>query len=252
MSSVAATAPAGAHAHDEQIVRVYVWEIPVRVCHWLIACSIIVLSFTGLYIGGPFLIVSGQARNHNVMAIMKTVHFYTAIVFTTAIMVRIIWWLSGNMWAQWHQFFPVDGRRVRGIFGTIRFYTFFALKAPYATGHNPVAGLTYLAVFALYFLVTATGFAMYSTTAPVGSLFSHLKWLLPIFGGTEIARWIHHIIMWLLLGFSVHHVYSALLMSHVEKTACLESIFSGYKFVPRGEYEDERAYTRKQHKLAHD
>ena len=50
----------------------------------------------------------------------------------------------------------------------------------------------------------------------------------------------------------IHHVYSALLMSMVEKTGCLESIFSGYKFVPRSEYEEERTYTRKQHKLAHD
>ena len=34
-------------------VRVYVWEWPVRVCHWLIAGSIAILSLTGLYIGQP-------------------------------------------------------------------------------------------------------------------------------------------------------------------------------------------------------
>ena len=252
MSSVAATAPAGAHAQDEEIVRVYVWEVPVRICHWLIACSIVVLSVTGFYIGGPFIGVFGEARNHHVMAIMKVIHFYTAIVFTTSILVRVIWWLSGNMWAQWHQFFPVDGRRFKGILGTLKFYTFLARKPPYATGHNPVAGLTYLAVFFLYVLVSATGFAMYSTMAPVGGFFRHFQWLIPIFGGVQIARWIHHIIMWLLLGFAVHHVYSATLMSHIEKSGCMESIFSGYKFVPREEYEDERAHTKKRHKLAHD
>ena len=40
-------------------------------------------------------------------------------------------------------------------------------------------------------------------------------------------------VMWLLLGFVVHHVYSAMLMSQVERTATMESIFSGYKFMPR-------------------
>jgi Ni/Fe-hydrogenase 1 B-type cytochrome subunit len=43
--------------------------------------------------------------------------------------------------------------------------------------------------------------------------------------------------MWLLLGFAVHHVYSSVLMSTVEKNATLESIFTGYKFVPREDLE---------------
>ena len=41
--------------------------------------------------------------------------------------------------------------------------------------------------------------------------------------------------MWLLLGFGVHHVYSAILMSATERTGTMESIFSGYKFLPRQE-----------------
>ena len=37
--------------HDQPLaetVRVYVWEWPVRVCHWLIAGSIAVLAVTGV------------------------------------------------------------------------------------------------------------------------------------------------------------------------------------------------------------
>jgi Ni/Fe-hydrogenase 1 B-type cytochrome subunit len=37
--------------------------------------------------------------------------------------------------------------------------------------------------------------------------------------------------MWLLLGFTVHHVYSAWLMDVKEKNGTLSSIFGGYKFV---------------------
>jgi Ni/Fe-hydrogenase 1 B-type cytochrome subunit len=43
--------------------------------------------------------------------------------------------------------------------------------------------------------------------------------------------------MWLLLGFAVHHVYSSVLMSTIEANATVESIFSGYKFVPREDLE---------------
>jgi Ni/Fe-hydrogenase 1 B-type cytochrome subunit len=33
--------------------------------------------------------------------------------------------------------------------------------------------------------------------------------------------------------FFVHHVYSAIAMSQIEGTGTMESIFSGWKFVPR-------------------
>ena len=38
--------------------------------------------------------------------------------------------------------------------------------------------------------------------------------------------------MWLLIGFAVHHVYSAMLMAQVEANGTMESILSGWKFVP--------------------
>jgi Ni/Fe-hydrogenase 1 B-type cytochrome subunit len=38
--------------------------------------------------------------------------------------------------------------------------------------------------------------------------------------------------MWLILGFAVHHIYSAILMSQVEARGTVESMASGYKFVP--------------------
>ncbi len=41
--------------------------------------------------------------------------------------------------------------------------------------------------------------------------------------------------MYLLLGFAVHHVYSAILMSQVEASATMESIFSGFKFVRKAD-----------------
>jgi Ni/Fe-hydrogenase 1 B-type cytochrome subunit len=64
---------------------------------------------------------------------------------------------------------------------------------------------------------------------------SFLRWftsLSPLVGGLYVARWTHHVVMWLLLGFAVHHLYSSVLWSTIEANATVESIFSGYKFVP--------------------
>ena len=46
---------------ESRIVKVYVWEAPVRITHWLIALSIVVLSVTGFYIWISFISVPGRA-----------------------------------------------------------------------------------------------------------------------------------------------------------------------------------------------
>ena len=68
-----------------------------------------------------------------------------------------------------------------------------------------------------------------------------MRWfgfLQPVFGGLATMRYLHHLGMWLLLGFFAHHVFSSILMSNIEQNATLESIVSGYKFVPRGDLEN--------------
>ena len=226
-----------AAAAPTDIVRVYVWEAPVRIAHWVIALAIVVLSATGLYIGHPFLIVTGEARQHFVMGWMKVVHGYTAYVFIAAVVARLIWMFSGNKYAHWDKFIPVHPNRCRGLWPTLRFYLFALRKPPGFVGHNPLAGATYVLVFGLYFLAILTGLTMRGVSADVGSPVRAFAALAPLFGGLQMARWIHHGVMWLLLGFAVHHIYSSVLMSTVEANATVESIFSGYKFVPREDLE---------------
>jgi Ni/Fe-hydrogenase 1 B-type cytochrome subunit len=222
---------------SSEIVRVYVWQAPVRITHWLIAFSIVVLSMTGLYIGHPFITVSGPARQHFVMGWAKVIHGYTAYVFITAVVVRLIWMFTGNRYARWDKFIPVHAQRRRGLFPTLKFYLFALRKPPGFVGHNPLAGATYTLVFGLYLIAIVTGLTLRGVSADVGSPMRWVTLLAPLFGGLQIARWIHHGTMWLLLGFAVHHVYSSILMSTIEANATIESIFSGYKFVPHEDLE---------------
>ena len=231
--NAAASAAAVPASPPDEIVRVYVWEWPVRVTHWLIALAIIVLSVTGLYIGHPFYAAAGEARRSFVMGWMKVIHGYTAYVFITAVVARIIWMFTGNRYSRWDKFIPVHHSRRHGIWPTMKFYLFALRKPPGFVGHNPVAGLTYVLVFGLYFVEIATGLMLRGVDAPTGSLLRSFVSVAPLFGGLYIVRWIHHVVMWLLLGFMVHHVYSGVLMSTIEGNGTMESIFSGYKFVRR-------------------
>ena len=211
----------------------YVWELPVRLTHWLIALSMAILAVTGIYIGRPFLLAPGAAGEHFVMGWTKAVHLWAAIVFALSVAARVGWMFAGNRWASWRQFLPIERQRWRDIPGTLAFYSLLRSRPPETVGHNPVAGLTYTLVFVLYLAQIATGLALYSVSAHVESPLRAFAFLAPLFGGLQTARWIHHVVMWLLIGFVVHHVQSAILVSRAERNGILDSIFSGYKFLPR-------------------
>jgi Ni/Fe-hydrogenase 1 B-type cytochrome subunit len=236
VSAASGIAAANRRIHSAQatdLVRVYVWEWPVRVTHWLIALSIVVLSATGVVIGNPGLLPREAGGQAFAIGTVKVVHSYFAIVFVLSVLARIGWMFAGNAYARWTNFLPIHRHRRAGLLGTLEFYLFLLRKPPGYVGHNPLAGMTYTVVFAIYLAMVGTGFALYSASAGVRSPMRLFQFLIPIFGGLQTARGIHHIGMWLLLGFAVHHVYSAILMSQVEANATVESIVSGYKFVPR-------------------
>jgi len=217
---------------DEALQPVYVWDLVVRATHWTIFFSMIVLAVSGLYIGRPFLSGSGPAGQHFAMGWARVIHAYAAIAFTLAVGSRIAWMFLGPRRSGWRNFVPLTRRRWRDMKTTFLFYIALRPRPPRTIGHNPLAGLTYVAVFGLYLVMIFTGFALYSISAH--SYMEAWQFLLPLFGGAQSARWIHHVVMWLLIGFVIHHVFSAVLTSRVEKNGAIDSMFSGYKFLPKG------------------
>ena len=215
-------------------VRIYVWDVPMRLTHWTIAISILVLSISGYYLGHPYVVVPGEAREHFVTGTVKVIHFVTAIAFTLAVCSRILWmFVSSNPYSSWRQFLPSTAARWREMWGTLKFYLLIDRDGPEEIGHNPLAGGTYSIVFGMYLAMIATGLGLYGASAHVGSWMHVFGGILPWVGGAQIARWLHHILMWLLIGFFVHHFYSALLVTIVKKNGTLDSIFSGYKWFHR-------------------
>ncbi len=225
-------AAAGDPYEPRHLVRVRVWDHLVRATHWSIVLSTVLLSVTGFMIGRPLIDVSGEAGQHFVMGTVRTVHFYAAIVFTLAVLSRITWLFASKGHSSWRELIPVARERRAGIGPMLAFYLFARPRPIPVVGHNPLAALVYSIIFCLYLVMITTGLGMYAvdaTTSPV----SWAAGFLTVFGGAESARWIHHVTMWLLLGFAVHHVYSAMLTSSVEKNGTMESIFTGNKWVPR-------------------
>ena len=209
------------------IERMYVWQLPVRLTHWVNVAAILILSATGLYIGSP--VLGGSVY---LMAWVRGVHRIAAYVLIASLALRTYWAFAGNRWASWRELFPYfwqTGRR--GMVRTFLYYTFLRREPPGAVGHNPLAGIAYSAVVALMLLEILTGFALQSLGG-AGWRTVAFGWVFAL-AGAQSVRLVHHMIMWLLLGFMVHHVYSSLLMDAEEKSGLMTSIFSGYKFVRR-------------------
>ncbi|HTW76049.1 MAG TPA: Ni/Fe-hydrogenase, b-type cytochrome subunit [Steroidobacteraceae bacterium] len=224
--------PPPAHAqHSVSLERLYVWQLPVRLAHWLLFFSILVLSATGYYIGRPFF------GADLIMAKVRSVHLYASIVFTLSLLVRVYWAFAGNRYARWSELIPVTMERLRSFWRALLFYTFLSREPVEYEGHNGLAGLTYAVIYGVYFVMIATGLSLYTVYAPLGSPLNVFRFLIPIFGGLQIARVIHHIGMWVILIFMVAHVYFVVLYSVVEHLGIFDSILSGFKFVPRSKDE---------------
>ena len=228
------------HKAEEPRVRVYVWDAVVRSTHWLVAGSILTLTITGLYMGRPYQGSVGPATPHFLMGWMKTVHFYAAIVFALSLLSRVLWLFIGPKQASWREFIPTTQARWRNFGKTLRFYLFLSVEPPGAAGHNAVAGLAYTGVFFLYAVMLVTGLALYGASADVRSPMYVFHGLAPWVGGLQTARFVHHVVMWLILGFVVHHIYSAILTAKQERNGELESIFSGNKFLLSEQLEASR------------
>jgi Ni/Fe-hydrogenase 1 B-type cytochrome subunit len=221
--------PAAAGTRDG-LERVYVWQLPVRLAHWLLFFSIVILGFTGYYIANPFISAPGAASAHFIMGRMRSVHLYASIVFTLAALVRVYWAFAGNRYARWSELIPVSRQRWRSFRQALLFYTFLSRESVDYLGHNGLAGLTYAGIFGVYFVMMATGFALYTVYASPGSPMQLFGFLIPLLHGLPVARLIHHVGLWVIVIFAVAHVYFPVLYSIVERNGVFDSIFSGYKF----------------------
>jgi Ni/Fe-hydrogenase 1 B-type cytochrome subunit len=213
--------------HQAKYMR-YVWELPVRWCHWVNVTCIVVLAATGLLIGHPFSLGSSTASF--TMGWIRFIHFTAAFCFTISVVSRVIWAFIGNDYSRWKAFFPLFSARGRTrVVRMLRYYLLIDKEVPETIGHNPLAATVYLLLFSAYFAMILTGLSLYAEYAPHGILHKALGFMYAFFTNQGM-RLTHHITMWFIFGFVVNHVYSAWLMDIKEHGGGISSMFSGYKF----------------------
>lgn len=216
--------------------RVYVWELPVRIFHWINVLCIIVLAVTGFIIADPPALLSNkEASETYLFGTVRFIHFTAAYIFFFNMILRIYWSFVGNRFASWKAFLPFSRKMQKNIAHVLKVDILLQNEKIHdvrniSVGHNSVAAISYLGLFFVGLVQVFTGFGLYSGTSEwwLPQLFA---WVVPLFGGDFMVRTIHHAATWVFILFTLVHVYLVFYHDWLEGRGEVSSIFGGYKFV---------------------
>lgn len=228
--------------------RVYVWELPVRIYHWLNALAIIVLCVTGYLIGNPPAILSGrEASDVYWFGTVRYIHFGAAYIFLFNFVFRLYWGFVGNKYADWKNFIPTRLNFFKEMWDVIRIDILLQKNKDHlSVGHNALAGFIYFMLFFAFVVQVFTGFGLYSDTSQwwFPQLFT---WVSPALGGEILTRQIHHVAMWGFIIFSAIHIYLVFYHDYVEGRGEISSMGGGWKFIEDEAFEaDEKRHAQEE------
>ena len=216
--------------------RVYVWELPVRIFHWINVLCIVVLAVTGFIIADPPALMSNkEASETYLFGTVRFIHFTAAYIFFFNMILRIYWAFVGNRFSSWKAFLPFGRKMRKNIAHVLKVDILLRNEKIHdvrniSVGHNSVAALSYLGLFVVALVQVFTGFGLYSGTSEwwLPQLFA---WVVPLFGGDFMVRTIHHTATWVFILFTLVHVYLVFYHDWLEGRGEVSSMFGGYKFV---------------------
>ena len=222
-----------------KLFPVYVWEVPVRIWHWVMAGCMVVLAITGYFIGTPPPSIGGEASEHFMLGYVRFTHFAAAYLFAVTLVLRIVWVFLGNRFAREIFLVPLRLFSVewwRGLIDQTKYYLFLRREARPWQGHNP------LAMAAMFFMYLAgsvfmivTGFAMYGEGMGMSSwayqAFS--SWALPLFGYSQNVHTLHHLGMWYLIVFTLVHLYMVVREDICSGETVISTMINGWRVAKR-------------------
>lgn len=114
--------------------RILVWDLPVRLFHWLLVMLVVVSFVTG-ELGGTWM----------------QIHLWSGYTILGLLLFRLVWGVIGGHHARFSSF-------VRGPNAVLRYArTLWDRSAPRHLGHNPLGGWSVLAMLLLLLFQVATG-----------------------------------------------------------------------------------------------
>ena len=170
---------------------VLVWDMPVRVFHWLL-----VISFAGAW-----LTAESEAQ--------QMLHYAFGYTACALILFRIVWGVIGTRYARFTHFIkgPTDTWHHIKLLLTGK----SSLRFGSNLGHNPAGALAMLSLMVLVLLIGITGY-----------------WIVKDYYGDFMSD-AHETIAHIALGVVIIHVIAAVIMSFMQKENLVKAMVTGKK-----------------------
>ncbi|HET6265871.1 MAG TPA: cytochrome b/b6 domain-containing protein [Usitatibacter sp.] len=188
----------------EPNVEVEVWDLPIRLFHWVLFALLVFQAVSGT-IGGD----------------MMEWHVVTGYAILALVVFRIFWGFAGSTHARFASF--AAGPRATWHF-TRRL---FSREAVPQVGHNPLGGWSVMAMVASLLLQGVTGLFAYDGVATQGPL----AYLVSIETSNALSD-LHDHNFKVLLALAVAHVVAVIYHLVVKKEDLTTPMFTGIKRVP--------------------
>ena len=218
-----------------RIAPTYVWEVPVRIWHWVMAACMVVLACTGYLIGSPPPSIGGEASAHFLFGYIRFAHFAAAYIFAIVFVWRVIWAFFGNVYSREIFLTPLKMLTLpfwRGFYDQVMHYLFIKKHVRPWLGHNPLAvsAMTFMYALGTVFMI-CTGFALYGEGEGRDSWIfgAFTSWVMPLFGYSQNVHTLHHLGMWYLLMFTIAHLYMVVREDICSGETVISTMINGWR-----------------------
>lgn len=170
---------------------VLVWDLPVRVFHWLL-----VISFAGAWL-------SAESESQRML------HFAFGYSACALVLFRIVWGIVGTRYARFTQFIKgpaATWHHIKSLFSGQN-----VDEVAKSLGHNPAGALAMISLMVLILLIGLTGY-----------------WSVKEFDNKLMSE-AHESIASIALGVVAIHVAAAIIMSFMQKENLVKAMVTGKK-----------------------
>lgn len=181
--------------------KVRIWDIPLRLFHWLLVILLLISFYTGL--SGGF--------------VEMDYHMLSGYCILSLVVFRILWGLFGGYYARFTTF-------IKGPNSIIRHArNLFKKEKPYP-GHNPMGALSVVAILLSLLVQASTGLFANDDIMTEGPL-THLI----SYDTSRMLTSIHKTNIWIIGGLASLHVAAILFYQFYKKDRLISAMFSGNK-----------------------
>jgi cytochrome b len=182
--------------------RRLVWDLPVRLFHWLLVIALVAAWYT-----------SDGERG------LIEYHLQIGYFVLGLILFRLIWGVIGTHHAKFSSFFPTKSRFIAYSKSTKKD------KKHTTIGHNPVGALMVFATLVLFLAQAVSGLFMKDDVFTTGPYFDSVSNSVQ-----KLMSQIHHNAFDIIVAFAILHIAAILYYFFGKKINLISAMITGYKF----------------------